>query len=232
MIGVEAGQSAVGDLFLWLVHHLVPDTYGATEAEKFAAMEEKIKHQAPGASGLLALDWNNGNRTVLTDVRLSGLLLGQTLHTQAHEIYRAYIEATAFGALTIIRRMEEHGIVIDEVINTGGLSHKNETLMQIYADVLGRPMKVSRSEQTCALGAALFGGVAAGHASLARLQENMVEYTETTYEPNPDNQAVYAELYRLYQTLHDAFGTTGWAGSLDHVMKDLIRIRRRQRHNT
>ncbi|MBT8043658.1 MAG: ribulokinase [Verrucomicrobiae bacterium] len=229
LVGIEAGQSAVGDLFLWLVHHLVPDSYGADTGEKFAAMEAKIKDQAPGASGLLALDWNNGNRTVLTDVRLSGLLLGQTLHTKAHEIYCAYIEATAFGALTIINRMEEHGVQIDEVINTGGLSLKNATLMQIYADVLGRPMKVSKSEQTCALGAALFGAVAAGHASLSDLQARVVAYTDTIYQPIPENQAVYAQLYKLYQTLHDAFGKTDWSGSLDHVMKDLIEIRENQR---
>ena len=191
-----------------------------------------MKDQPPGAAGLLALDWNNGNRSILTDVQLSGLLLGQTLHTQAHEVYRAYIEATAFGALTIIKRMEEHGVVIDEVVNTGGLSLKNETLMQIYADVLGRPMRVSKSEQTCALGAALFAAVAAGHASLAELQQRVVSFTDTTYHPIPENQAVYAELYDLYQTLHDAFGKTGWSGSLDHVMKDLIQIRQKQRQQT
>ena len=229
MVGVEAGQSAVGDIFLWLVHNLVPDSYGADAGEKFTAMEAAMKDQPSGATGLLALDWNNGNRTILTDVQLSGLLIGQTLHTRAHEIYRAYIEATAFGALTIINRMEEHGVVIDEVVNTGGLSLKNETLMQIYADVLGRPMRVSRSEQTCALGAALFGAVAAGHASLADLQQRVVSYTDTTYQPIAENQAVYAELYVLYKTLHDAFGKTGWSGSLEHVMKELIRIRQKQR---
>jgi len=99
--GIEAGQSAVGDLFLWLVNHLVPDSYGKTVGDKFVAMEKAMEGQKPGATGLLALDWNNGNRTILVDVRLTGLLLGQTLHTEAHEIYRAYIEATAFGALTI-----------------------------------------------------------------------------------------------------------------------------------
>ena len=229
MVGVEAGQSAVGDIFLWLVHNLVPESYGTDDGAKFVAMEAAMKDQPPGATGLLALDWNNGNRTILTDVQLSGLLIGQTLHTRAHEIYRAYIEATAFGALTIINRMEEHGVVIEEVVNTGGLSLKNETLMQIYADVLGRPMRVSRSEQTCALGAALFGAVAAGHASLADLQQRVVSYTDTTYQPIAENQAVYAELYALYKTLHDAFGKTGWSGSLEHVMKELIRIRQKQR---
>lgn len=229
LVGVEAGQSAVGDLFLWLVHHLVPDSYGKTANEKFAAMEELIRNEPPGASGLLVLDWNNGNRSILTDYRLAGLLVGQTLHTRAHEIYRAYIEATAFGALTIIRRMEEYGMVIDEVVTTGGLSLKNETLMQVYADVLGRPMKVSRSEQTCALGAAVFGGVAAGHAPLEALQKKVVRFTDRVYTPDPARQAVYAELYALYRTLHDAFGTSGWSGSLHHVMKDLIRLREKQR---
>ncbi|MGB2351858.1 MAG: ribulokinase [Akkermansiaceae bacterium] len=231
MVGVEAGQSAVGDIFLWLVHHLVPESYGTDDKAKFVAMEAAMKDQPPGATGLLALDWNNGNRSILTDVQLSGLLIGQTLHTRAHEIYRAYIEATAFGALTIINRMEEHGVVIEEVVNTGGLSLKNETLMQIYADVLGRPMRVSSSEQTCALGAAVFGAVAAGYASLAQLQQRVVSYTETTYQPMAENQAVYAELYALYKTLHDAFGNTGWSGSLEHVMKELIRIRQQQRRS-
>ncbi|MCE9519042.1 MAG: ribulokinase, partial [Verrucomicrobia bacterium] len=160
--GIEAGQSAVGDIFLWFVNHLVPDSYGATSIEKFVNMEKALSGMKPGATGLLALDWNNGNRTILVDHRLTGLLLGQTLHTEAHEIYRAYIEATAFGALTIINRIEEYGVPVKEVINTGGLSIKNETLMQIYADIIGRPMKVSRSEQTCALGAAIFGAAAGG----------------------------------------------------------------------
>ncbi|MBK1831181.1 ribulokinase [Verrucomicrobiaceae bacterium R5-34] len=229
MVGIEAGQSAVGDIFLWLANNLVPDSYGADLGAKFSAMEEKMSQQAPGASGLLALDWNNGNRTILTDVRLSGLVLGQTLHTRADEIYRAYIEATAFGALTIINRMEEHGVTISEVVNTGGLSLKNATLMQIYADVLGRPMKVSRSEQTCALGAAILAAAATDHVDIATLQQNIVSYTDTVYRPIPENQKVYQQLYALYKTLHDAFGTQDWSGNLEHVMKDLIDLREQQR---
>ncbi|MDC0322344.1 ribulokinase, partial [Verrucomicrobiales bacterium] len=128
--GIEAGQSAVGDIFLWFVHNLVPDSYGASIDEKFINMEKEMSGQKPGATGLMALDWNNGNRTILTDVRLSGMIIGQTLHTKAHEIYRALIEATAFGALTIIKRMEEYGVRVDEVVNTGGLAVKNATLMQ------------------------------------------------------------------------------------------------------
>ena len=226
--GIEAGQSAVGDIFLWFVNHLVPDTYGATVGEKFVNMEKAMLGRKPGSTGLLALDWNNGNRTVLVDVRLTGLLLGQTLHTEAHEIYRAYIEATAFGALTIIKRVEEYGVKIEEVINTGGLSIKNATLMQCYADIIGKPMKVSQSEQTCALGAAIFGAAAAGAGDIGALQTQVTATREKVYYPIPENQAVYAELYALYRTLHDAFGTTAWSGKINHVMKQLLDIRARQ----
>ena len=227
--GIEAGQSAVGDIFLWLVHHLVPDSYGSTPEEKFSNMEKAIGDSKPGSSGLLALDWNNGNRTVLVDTRLSGLLLGQTLHTEAHEIYRAYIEATAFGALTIIRRMEEYGIGIHEVITTGGLAVKNATLMQIYADVLGRPLKVALSDQTCALGAALFGAASSGASNLNELQENCAKVRDITYQPIPSHQQVYERIYSLYENLHDSFGTAQWEGKLNHVMKELIQIREEQR---
>ena len=226
--GIEAGQSAVGDIFLWFVNHLVPDSYGATVGDKFVNMEKAMLGKKPGSTGLLALDWNNGNRTILVDVRLTGLLLGQTLHTEAHEIYRAYIEATAFGALTIIKRVEEYGVKIDEVINTGGLSIKNATLMQCYADIIGKPMKVSQSEQTCALGAAIFGAAAAGAGTLADLQTKVTAVREKVYHPIPENQSVYAELYTLYRTLHDAFGTAGWSGRINHVMKQLLDIRARQ----
>ncbi|MCH2059679.1 MAG: ribulokinase [Verrucomicrobiales bacterium] len=227
--GIEAGQSAVGDIFLWLVHHLVPESYGNTPEEKFTNMEKAMADSAPGSSGLLALDWNNGNRTILVDTRLSGILLGQTLHTEAHEIYRAYIEATAFGALTIIRRMEEYGISINEVITTGGLAVKNATLMQIYADILGRPLKVASSDQTCALGAALFGASSSGVASLEKLQGNCAKVRDITYKPVPENQGTYERLYSLYLDLHDSFGTVTWEGQLDHVMKELINIREAQR---
>lgn len=223
--GIEAGQSAVGDLFLWLVNHLVPESYGTSVGEKFTAMEKALSSQRPGASGLLALDWNNGNRTILVDARLTGLLLGQTLHTEAHEIYRAYIEATAFGALTIIRRVEKYGVRVDEIINTGGLSIKNAALMQIYADVIGKPMKVSQSEQTCALGAAIFAAAAAGVESIGTLQARVTAVREKVYHPIPENVAIYRELYALYLTLHDAFGTQEWSGNLHHVMKRLLELR-------
>ena len=227
--GIEAGQSAVGDLFLWFVHHLVPDSYGVTSGEKFAEMERRLARLKPGETGLLALDWNNGNRTILVDVRLTGLILGQTLHTEAHEIYRALIEATAFGALTIIRRMEEFGIRIDRIVNTGGLSTKNSTLMQIYADILGRPLQVAASEQTCALGAAMFGAVCGGAISLEEAQRNVCRTRDVEYLPIAENEAVYQEIYALYKALHDGFGRPGGTSHLSGVMKDLIAIRQRQR---
>jgi len=228
--GIEAGQSAVGDIFLWFVNHLVPDKYGSTPDARFEKLGELAARQKPGEHGLLALDWNNGNRTVLVDVRLSGLLLGQTLHTEAHEVYRALIEATAFGALTIIKRIEEYGVRVDEIVNCGGLATKNALLMQIYADVTGRPMKVSRSDQTCALGAAIFGAVAAGaFKTVAEAQAVVCGVREQVYEPNGANHAAYARMYGLYRQLHDAFGTVGWSGKIANVMKELIVIRESRR---
>ena len=227
--GIEAGQSAVGDIFLWFVNNLVPDSYGETVGEKFHNMEQELAKLAPGETGLLALDWNNGNRTILVDVRLTGLMIGQTLHTKAHEIYRALIEATAFGALTIIKRMEEYGVEVREVVNTGGLSLKNETLMQIYTDIIGRPMKVAASEQTCAMGAALFGAVASGTTTLAKAQQATCRMLDRVYTPNSENQETYTKIYQLYRELHDAFGTSEWQGKVDHVMKDLIDLRQQVR---
>ncbi len=228
--GIEAGQSAVGDIFLWFVNHLVPDSYGETNDEKFIEMGRRLSALKPGETGLMALDWNNGNRTILTDVRLTGMILGQTLHTEAHEIYRALIESTAFGALTIINRMEEYGVKIDEVVNTGGLAVKNEALMQMYSDILQRPLKVAASDQTCALGAAIFGAACGGSVTIAEVQANCCQMREKTYSPIPENSAIYEELYAIYKTLHDAFGTNEWQGGLGHVMKDLIRIRQEQRN--
>ena len=146
-IGLEAGQSAVGDIFNWFVNYIQP---GGKAAGSHDALTKKAAKLKPGQSGLLALDWNNGNRTILVDQRLTGLLLGQTLHTKPEEIYRALIEATAFGALTIINRFEEYGVKVREVINCGGIAEKSPLVMQIYADVTGREMKVSRSAQSCA----------------------------------------------------------------------------------
>jgi L-ribulokinase len=231
--GIEAGQSGVGDIFLWFVDHLVPDSYGKTQEAKFAKLERAAKKLKAGESGLLALDWNNGNRTILVDVRLSGMLLGQTLHTTPEEIYRALIEATGFGALVIIDRIEEYGVKVREVVNCGGLAVKNSLMMQIYADITGRPMKISRSGQTPALGAAIFASVAAGKKSGGEDSLDDARRAMTgigkVYLPQEENHEAYNTLYRLYRQLHDGFGTRQWSGPMFNVMKDLLELRDRVR---
>jgi L-ribulokinase len=216
--GLEAGQSAVGDIFNWFVNYLKAGTH-----QELTEAAGKLK---PGESGLLALDWNNGNRTILVDQRLTGLLLGQTLYTTPGEIYRALIEATAFGALTIINRFEEYGVKVEQVINCGGIAEKNAVVMQIYADIIGRPMKVSRSSQTCALGAAIAGAVVSGrYTEYSHAQKAMTGLKDVEYTPDPQAHAVYRELYALYRDLHDAFGTKEWNGNLYYVMKKLLDLR-------
>jgi len=225
--GLEAGQSAVGDIFNWFVNYIRP---GGERAGSHESLTRLAARTPPGASGLLALDWNNGNRTILVDQRLTGLLLGQTLYTTPGEIYRALIEATAYGALTIINRFEEYGVKVRQVINCGGIAEKNPVVMQIYADVTGRPMKVSRSAQTCALGAAIAGAVVAGrraggYGSFKAAQGAMTGLKPKAYRPDPGAHAVYKRLYAVYRKLHDAFGTKQWRGNLHDVMKELINIR-------
>jgi len=225
--GLEAGQSAVGDIFNWFVNYIQP---GGPKAGSHEALTEKAAKLRPGQSGLLALDWNNGNRTVLVDQRLTGLLLGQTLHTRPEEIYRALIEATAFGALTIINRFEEYGVKVSQVINCGGIAEKNPLLMQIYADATGREMKISRSAQSCALGACIAGAVVAGkkpggHNSFSDAQAAMCGIKDVTYKPIAKNAGVYRQLYVLYKQLHDAFGTQDFSGKMSNVMKELLSIK-------
>jgi len=220
--GLEAGQSAVGDIFNWFVNYLQPGGKTGTHEQ----LTEGAVRLRPGESGLLALDWNNGNRTILVDQRLTGLLVGQTLYTTPAEIYRALIEATAFGALTIINRFEEYGVKIEQVVNCGGIAEKNPLVMQIYADVTGRPMKISRSAQTCALGAAIAGAVAGGaHRDFASAQKAMTGLKPKIFKPYPAAHAVYKKLYALYKHLHDAFGTKEWSGNLHEVMKQLLEVR-------
>ncbi len=225
MYGLEAGQSAVGDIFNWFVRHLTPAEYTA-QGDPHVNLTKAAERLKPGESGLLALDWNNGNRTILVDPLLTGLLVGQTLHTSAPEVYRALVEATAFGALTIINRFEQYGVKVKEVVNCGGIAEKNAFVMQIYADVTGRPMKISRSAQTCALGAAIFGAVVGGaYKSVEQAQRKMTGTKSDYYRPNKAAVRVYSELYGLYRTAHDAFGTHDFRGQLDQVMKKLIAIR-------
>lgn len=217
LMGIEAGQSAVGDLFEWC-------------ATKLGGSHEALTAEAsslrPGQSGLLALDWNNGNRTVLVDPLLSGLLVGQSLHTTPGHIYRALIEATAFGARTIIERIEAYGVKIDEVIACGGIAVKSPLVMQIYADVCNRPIKIARSDQACALGSAMCGAVVGGaHAGFAEATAAMTGVRENIYRPSPHAVEIYEELFALYSLLHDAFGIRGESGDLSTVMKKLFAIR-------
>jgi len=228
-LGLEAGQSAVGDIFNWFVNYIQP---GGKKTGSHEALTEKAAALKPGQSGLLALDWNNGNRTILVDQRLTGLLLGQTLHTRPEEIYRALIESTAFGALTIINRFDEYGVKVSEVINCGGIAEKNPLLMQIYADVTGREMKISRSAQSCALGACIAGAVVAGkktggYDNFIDAQAAMCAVKETTYKPIAENHKVYQQLYGLYKQLHDGFGLDSFSGKMANVMKELLNIKDR-----
>jgi len=229
--GLEAGQSAVGDIFNWWANVIKP---GGLVKGCHESLSRSAAGSKPGSSGLLALDWNNGNRTILVDQRLTGLIVGQTLHTTPGEIYRALIEATAFGALTIINRFEEYGVRVEQVVNCGGIAEKNPLVMKIYADVTGRPMLISRSSQTCALGAAIAGAVVAGtsaggHDSFAAAQKAMTTLRKKAYKPDPQAHAVYKELYALYKQLHDCFGTDSWKGDCSNVMKQLLDIRSRCR---
>jgi len=225
--GLEAGQSAVGDIFNWWVDYIQP---GGKKPLSHRDLDEAAAKLKPGESGLLALDWNNGNRTILVDQRLTGLLLGQTLYTTPVEIYRALVEATAFGALTIINRFEEYGVKISSVVNCGGIAEKSPLTMQIYADVTGRPMKISRSAQTCALGSAIAAAVVAGaHKDYATAQKRMTGLKSKVFKPDAKAHATYKKLYVLYRRLHDAFGTKAGSGNLFDVMKQLIEIRQTAR---
>ncbi|MQY47097.1 ribulokinase [Rhizobiales bacterium RZME27] len=219
--GIEAGQSAVGDLFKWWVEEICDGS-----KDLHAELTREAQDLKPGQSGLLALDWNNGNRTILVDQRLSGLILGQTLHTSKAEIYRALVEATAFGARAIIERIRENGVKIDRVVCTGGIAEKNPMLMQIYADVTGCVMQVATSSQTCALGAAVAASVMAQfHPSFTVAQEAMTSVREAQYVPIAENRETYDRLYALYRQLHDSFGGLEPSADLTRLMKDLIDLK-------
>ena len=219
--GVEAGQSAVGDIFKWWV-----ETVCEGDGHLYAKMEKESSRLAPGQSGLLALDWNNGNRTILVDPRLSGLLLGTTLHTTRAEIYRALIEATAFGARAIIERIEKYGVKVQRIVCAGGIAEKSPMLMQIYADVTGRTMQVAGSSQACALGAAVAAAVLAGeHAGFPQAQKAMTTVKAVQYKPRKAERKTYDHLYRLYMTVHDAFGGVTKSSNLSLVMKELLEIK-------
>ena len=227
-IGLEAGQSAVGDIFNWFVGSIAP---GGKRSGSHIALTKAAATLSPGASGLLALDWNNGNRSLLVDPRLTGMLIGQTLHTTGPEIYRALIEGTAFGALTIINRLEQYDVKIEQIVSGGGIAEKNPLIMQIYADVTGRTMKLTSSSQACALGAAIAGAVVGGkYLSFPEAQKAMTSLKRKVFKPNPKVAKMYGKLYKLYKQLHDAFGPKVWKGNCFNVMKELLEIRTEARN--
>jgi L-ribulokinase len=234
MFGYEAGQSCVGDHFAWFVENCVPATY-ESEANKrnldiHKLLEEKAAQLKPGESGLLALDWWNGNRSILVDVDLTGLLIGATLATRPEEIYRAFIEATAYGTRVIVDTFQKNGVSINELVACGGLPEKNKLLMQIYADVTGREIKVTASTQTPALGSAMFGAVAAGKSaggydSIYDAALTMAHLKEESYKPIPESQQVYERLFAEYLKLHNYFGR-----GENNVMKTLKKIKAEVKH--
>ena len=228
--GYEAGQSCVGDHFQWFAENCVPEKYTAEANEKQIDIHELLTIKAmklkPGESGLLALDWWNGNRSVLVDVDLTGLLLGATLSTKPEEIYRALIESTAFGTRKIIETFEQNGVPVNEFYAAGGIAEKNPFIMQIYADIINKKIKISGSPQAPALGSAMFGAVAAGKNkggfdNIIDAAKTMAKVKKEYYTPIPENVKIYHKLYAEYNTLHEYFGR----GAND-VMKRLKSIKK------
>ncbi|MEN4042850.1 MAG: ribulokinase [Anaerolineaceae bacterium] len=213
--GYEAGQSCVGDHFAWFVENCVPAAYERAAAQRGLSVHELLEEKAarlkPGESGLVALDWWNGNRSVLVDVDLTGLMLGMTLATKPEEMYRALIEATAFGTRLIIETFRQNGVPVYEIVATGGLPDRNKLLMQIYADVTGVPLHIAETHQAGALGSAMHGAVAAGKAaggydSIIAAAQKMARLRDESYQPVAAHKAVYDQLYAEYLALHDTFG--------------------------
>ena len=224
--GYEAGQSGVGDIFAWFVDNAVPPEYhdaarkAGVDLHKYLELE--AAKQKVGEHGLIALDWWNGNRSTLVDVELSGLLVGATLGTRAPDIYRALIESTAYGTRVIIEAFEQRGVPVREMIAAGGLPEKNPLLMQIYADVTGRPFKLAASSQAPAVGSAMHAAVAAGvYPDIQAAARKMGSLKGDVVQPIPANQKIYDQLYADYKTLYDYFGR----GQND-VMKRLKRLKR------
>ncbi|OYD07171.1 ribulokinase [Paludifilum halophilum] len=225
----EAGQSAVGDIYAWFVKHSVPRSYHREAEEKGLSIHELLEQKAaqyqPGQSGLLVLDWLNGNRSVLVDTDLTGLILGLTLDTKPEEIYRALLEATAFGQRLIIETFVEHGVPVDRLVACGGLPHKNWLLMQIYADVLKKEIEVAAHLHTPAVGAAMFGAVAAGKTgggfdSIGDAADRVAKLRSEPVRPVPANARIYDRLYDEYKKLHDYFGR-----GENNVMKTLKKLK-------
>ena len=226
----EAGQSCVGDMFDWFVKNNFPAEYqekaAALGMNRHEYLTHLVKDKKPGETGLVALDWLNGNRSVLVDADLSGLILGMTLSTKAEDVYRALIESAAFGTRMIVDTFEDAGVEIEKISASGGISAKNEFLMQVYADVLKREIRLVRSKQACALGSCIYASVAAGkrnggYDDIFEASERMGGKLDKAYRPNPQNSSVYDLIYAEYRRLHEFFGRGG-----NNVMKRLRSIRK------
>jgi L-ribulokinase len=221
-LGYEAGQSGVGDIFGWFANNYVPEEY-SEKAQKLGKdihtyLSDLAIEQPVGGHGLVALDWQSGNRSTLVDHQLSGLILGLTLATRPEEIYRAIVESTAFGARKIVETFNSSGVPVTEFIAAGGLI-KNKFVMQIYADVLNMPITIIRSPQGPALGSAIHAAVAAGaYKDVVAASAAMGGVEQFKFTPNPQNAKVYDQLYRHYNSLYEEFGH-------NKVMHDLRRIR-------
>jgi len=229
--GYEAGQSCVGDHFAWFAETLVNDEYKKKAEELgykhiLSYLSDKAKELKVGESGLIALDWWNGNRSVLVDIDLTGLFIGMTLLTKPEEMFRALVEATAYGARMIIETFKENNISVKRFFAAGGIAEKDPFTMQIYADVTNMPIKIAGSAQAPALGSAIFGAVAAGKArggydTVNEASEAMSSLSDIVYVPNPENVKIYDKLYAEYKILHDYFGKGG-----NDVMKRLKDIKK------
>lgn len=213
--GYEAGQSAVGDIYEWFVKNLAHDQIRqeaqAAGESVFDCLTRKARALGVGESGLLALDWWNGNRCILGSSELSGMIMGLTLNTRPEEIYRALVEATAYGARTIIENFEKHGVPVKRVYACGGLSRKSELVMQIFADVLGREIYVSDRTQAAAYGAAMHAMVALGSAgggydTMEEAVDRLVSPAKKCWKPSDENHEIYNDLFALYSQMHDLFG--------------------------
>ncbi|MBQ6863443.1 MAG: ribulokinase [Clostridia bacterium] len=229
--GYEAGQSCVGDHFAWFIDNCVPESYKKAASEEGINIHKYLRAKAEklktGESGLVALDWWNGNRSCLVDVDLTGMMLGMTLQTKPEEIYRALIEATAYGTRMIIETFREYGVPVHEFYAAGGIAKKDPMTMQIYADIIRMPIRIAGSDQGGALGSAIFGACAAGKANggyddVFEAAAKLGKVMDTVYYPNEESAAVYDELFAEYRILHDYFGR----GAND-VMKRLKNIKKK-----
>ncbi len=220
----EAGQPAVGDAFDWFLENRCPEAYRReAETRKISVrdvLREKAARLMPGESGLIALDWLNGNRSVLNDANLSGVMAGLTLATKPEDEYRAWIEAAAFGTRRILEQFERSGVAVCRIVAAGGIARKDPLVMQIYADVLGREIGIAASDQTGALGSAIYGAVAAGlYPTVREASAAMTEAPALCYKPVEKNSAVYDRLYEEYRTLYDWFGRNGISERLGALRK-------------